>query len=318
MERFVRRIDVAQQGHRPVAFVFAVFKKFGDDRGSVLAALLAYYGFVAIFPLLLLLVTVLGIVLSHDVRAQERILHSTLREFPIIGDQLARNVRSLRARGFGVAIGIAGLVWGSLGVAQVGQFAMAEVWNIRGVERPNFVKRMIRSVLLLAVLGAGVTTTTVTTTVATSGRHGPVYGLINLAISGIVNVALFVVAFRVLTPRTIALRNLRLGAVLAGLGWTALQTAGGYLVAHQLRHASQVYGLFGLVLGLLSFLTLAATISLYCAELNVVWARRLWPRSIVQPPLTTSDRRVLADIAEQGTRRPEQIVDVRYRDLPDL
>jgi uncharacterized BrkB/YihY/UPF0761 family membrane protein len=89
---------------------------------------------------------------------------------------------------------------------------------------------------------------------------------------------------------------------------------GGLLVAHQLRNTTEVYGLFGVVLGLLSFLALAGTLVVYAAELNVVRARRLWPRSIVQPPLTAGDRHVLTDIARQGQRRPDQHVEVAYDD----
>jgi uncharacterized BrkB/YihY/UPF0761 family membrane protein len=128
----------------------------------------------------------------------------------------------------------------------------------------------------------------------------------------VVNVALFVVAFRVLTSKTIPLRELLPGAIAAGLAWQLLQTIGGYLVAHQLRYATQVYGFFAVVLGLLGWLSLGAQLTLYCAEFNVVRVRRLWPRSLLQPPLTSADKRTLTGIAMQEERRPEQTVDVHY------
>jgi uncharacterized BrkB/YihY/UPF0761 family membrane protein len=144
------------------------------------------------------------------------------------------------------------------------------------------------------------------------GTRSAGFRVANLLASGCVNVALFVVAFRVLTSKTIAMRDLVPGAVAAGVAWQVLQTVGGFLVAHQLRHASQVYGFFAVVLGLLSWLALGAQITLYCAEFNVVRARRLWPRSIVQPPLTEPDKRTLAAIAKQEERRPEQDVEVTF------
>ncbi|MEO5679937.1 MAG: YihY/virulence factor BrkB family protein, partial [Acidimicrobiales bacterium] len=85
-----------------------------------------------------------------------------------------------------------------------------------------------------------------------------------------------------------------------------------YLVGHQLRHASQVYGYFASVLGLVSWIYLGAQMTLYAAELNVVRSRRLWPRSIVQPPLTEADVRTFDFIARQGERRPEQAVHSRW------
>jgi uncharacterized BrkB/YihY/UPF0761 family membrane protein len=126
-------------------------------------------------------------------------------------------------------------------------------------------------------------------------------------------VAVTVVAFRVLTPRQIGWRDLLVGAAVAGVAYTVLLTVGTALVQHQLRHAQAVYGQYGFVLGLIGFLGLVATLTLYAAELNVVRRRRLWPRSIVQPPLTPADRKVLADIARQEERRPEEDVAVNFR-----
>src|SRR5436305_1439782 len=105
LERLVRRIDARQQRTPVLAFPFAVLKKFGDDRAGGLAALLAYYGFVALFPLLLLLVTVLGLALKGNASLQRRVLQSALSDFPIIGDQLRHNIHSLRQSGLGLTIG---------------------------------------------------------------------------------------------------------------------------------------------------------------------------------------------------------------------
>ena len=291
--------------------------------------MLAYYGFLALFPLLLLLVTLLGVVLNRDVKFQHRVLNSALREFPIIGDQLGRNIHSLRAHGLGIALGVVGLVWGALGIAQIGQHAMAG--TVRGfIDHTQCPKTLTRLMIGgvehgemsqwalycggFGVIGAGALLSTAVTGLGAAGHRAAGVRVLQLALSCGMNVGLFIVGFRVLTPRQIPAHDLVLGASLAGLAWTALQTLGGYLVSHQLRHASQVYGLFGIVLGLLSFLALTATLSLYAAELNVVRVRHLWPRSIVQPPLTSSDKQVLSDIAEQEERRPEQTVEVTYTD----
>ena len=101
IERVVRRIDARQQRTPFLAFPFAVVKKFGDDRAGGLAALMAYYGFVALFPLLLLLVTLLGLALRGNESLQRRVLQSALSDFPIIGDQLRTNIHSLRLSGVG-------------------------------------------------------------------------------------------------------------------------------------------------------------------------------------------------------------------------
>jgi len=303
-ELSVRRIDAWQQRHRSTAFAFGVIKKSGDDRAGSLAALIAYYGFLALFPLLLLLTTAVGFVLEHHPAAARAVLNSALADFPIIGDQLRESVHPLRGSGFALAIGIAGLLWGSLGVTQVAQHAMAQIWNVPGVERPGLAARLLRGLTLFVLIGLGVVASTLLSLLPSA----VVASVAAMALAIGLNVGLFLVGFRILTVPAVPTRLLVPGAVLGGLGWSALQAFGGYLLIHQLRHASQVYGFFASVLGLVSWLQLSAQLTLVAAELNVVKARQLWPRSIVQPPLVEADRRALDLIARQEERRPEQSV----------
>jgi YihY family inner membrane protein len=318
LERLVRRIDARQQRTPILAFPFAVVKKFGDDRAGGLAALMAYYGFLALFPLLLLLVTLLGLALRGNEDLQRRVLQSALSDFPIIGDQLRDNIHSLRLNGFGLAIGILGLVWGSLGVTQAAQHAMAQVWNVEGKDRPPFLSRFGRGLLFIGLLGLDIGLIAVATQLGSVGPdHALWLRVVNLAVTTVLNMGVFVLAFRLLTPKQIELRELVPGAMMAGVAFSALQIGGTYLLTHQLQHTSQVYGFFAIVLGLLSWLYLSAEVTLYAAEVNVVRARRLWPRSIVQPPLTEPDRDVLRGIVEQEIRRPEQRVEVGFDDNDD-
>ena len=315
-ERAMRSADRAQQARRVPGFVVGVVKKFGDDRGGQLAALITYYAFAAVFPLLLLLITSLGYVLHGNPAAQRAVLNSALADFPIIGNQLQDNVHSLQGTGAAVAIGVVGLLYGSLGMTQILQFAMAQVWNIPGTERPGFFPRMGRGLLMLVALGLGLALSTATAGLVGFLAHGALAWIGGLIGSVAVNIGLYLVCFRILTPKEVALRQLLPGCLVAGPAWTALQTFGGILVAHQLRHSTQVYGFFGTVLGLISWLYLAAQITMYAAEANVVRARRLWPRTLMQPPLTRADREVLDALVRQEERRPEQEVHTSFRDQP--
>ena len=316
-ERAVRAIDMYQQRHTPVAFVVAVIRKFGDDRGGTLATSLTYIAFVAVFPLLLLFVTILGFVLGSNQDAEDAVMRSALVDFPILGDQLVRSLGSLRGSGVALAVGVAGLVWGGFGVTQAAQHAMAEIWNVPGVHRANFVSRMVRGVVVLGLGGVGLVATSVLASASTFTGELTAGRVAAGAASVALNVALFVAAFRITTVRAIPTRQLLAGAVIGGVAWTLLQAVGGYLVGHQLRNASQVYGFFATVLGLLSWIFLGTRVALYAAETNVVLARRLWPRSVVQPPLTPADKQALSDIVRQEERRPEQSVDVSFDDDTD-
>jgi uncharacterized BrkB/YihY/UPF0761 family membrane protein len=303
-ERALRAADSAQQARRAPGFVVGVVKKFSDDRGGQLAALVTYYGFAAVFPLLLLLTTGLGFVLRGSPGTQKAVLDSALTEFPIIGDQLSRNVHSLRGTDVAVVIGALGLLYGALGITQILQFAMAQVWNIPRAERPGFLPRMGRGLLLFLALAVGLGVSTATAGLVGFVAHGALAWVGGLVCSVAVNIALYVSCFRILTPREVPLRQLLPGCLVGGPAWTALQTFGGILVSHQLRHSTQVYGFFGTVLGLISWIYLGARITVYAAEVNVVRARRLWPRALMQPPLTAADRTVMDALVKQEERGP--------------
>jgi YihY family inner membrane protein len=319
-EKVMRRIDVAQQRFGPAAVIFGVMKKFGDDNAGVLVANLAFSAFLCVFPLLLLLITVLNIVLVHDPSARTSLLHSTFHEFPIVGQQLESQVSKhglQKSSVVGLIVGVLGLIWGTTGLAQSGLFSMSQVWNLPGTQRPNFVKRLGRSLAFLAVLGLGLIVTTALAGFGTFGRHNIVLGVVSEILAIAVNIATFFGAYRVLTPKVVHSRQLVAGAILGGVGWTILQAVGGYLIGHDLKNDSNTYGTFAAVLGLVAFIYLGCQLTIYAAELNTVLARRLWPRGLVQPPLTEADQKSLALQATQNQRRPEQDISVDF-DAPAM
>jgi YihY family inner membrane protein len=312
-ERTLRRFDRFQQSHTATAFLFGVVKKFGDDNGGTLVSNLAYTAFGSVFVLLLLLVTILGLVLSSHPALEKQVLDSTFGQFPIIGTDLQKNIKALHRNSvISLVISVVGLLWGSLGLAQNGIFTMSQVWNLPGPDRPNYWKRLARSVAFLLVLALGLATSTFLAATIPAVRGSMLLAAGGGLASAIVNFGLYLFAFDVLTPAKIRLRQLAAGAAVAGVGWTILQALGGFVVGHYLKNDSSVYGLFGIVLGLFAWVYLITELTVYAAELNVVLARHLWPRSIVQPPLTDADRRSLAAQALQNVRRPEQRVEVSF------
>jgi uncharacterized BrkB/YihY/UPF0761 family membrane protein len=236
-------------------------------------------------------------------------------QFPIVGQQLSgkNGVRSLHSGSvIGLIFGLLGLLWGSFGVSQAAQRAMAEVWDVPVVNRPGFLPRLGRSAAFVALLGVDVVLTTFLAGLVTIG-HGALWFRVLATLVGVaVNIVLYAAGFRILTPKTVATGLLLPGAVLGAIGWTILQYGGTLLVGHTLRHASQTYGFFGSVLGLISFLYLAAELAVYAAEMNVVRARHLYPRSMSPPPLTAADRAALKAQAQEDERRPGQRVQVEF------
>jgi YihY family inner membrane protein len=316
VERVARRLDRLQQQHRVLRAVVAIVKKYGDDRGASLAVMVTYYSFLSLFPLLLVLVTVLGFV-GND-RIADTVLGTSLEQFPVVGDQLGRNVdQPLSGSGFALAIGLLLLLYGSLGVAQSLQFAMAQLWNVPGPERPGFLPRVLRGLGLFAVLGTGMAVSGFVSGLATLSGQQPVSRALALTAAVLLNTALFWAVMRIVTPAGPGWRTLVPGALVGGIGYTILLAAGTALVQHQLRNSQPLYGQFAFVLGLLFWLYLVAQLTMFAAETNVVLARRLWPRSLVPPPLTGADEQVLRDLARQEARRPEEQVVVGFASPDD-
>jgi len=192
---------------------------------------------------------------------------------------------------------------------------MEQVWNLPGPARPGYFPRLARAVTFLGVLAVGVVATTLLTALNAFSHQGLAVVAGAEALAAVVNVGLYLASFRVLTPKCVPGRSLVPGAVAGGIGWTVLQAIGGVVVNH-FRNTHSVYGYFGTVLGLVAWLYLAVELTVYAAEINVVLARRLWPRSIIQPPLTEADRSSLALQALQNQRREEQRVTVWFSDRP--
>ena len=313
--KLLHRVDDFQQRHWPLAFVYAVIRKYGQDSASTWALLIAYYGFASLFPLLLVAVTLTGIIFAHNPSLSHRISTTVFSQIPVIGPQLRSKsgVHVLDSHSaLGLIIGVLGLLWGAQGVASAAQEAMATVWNVPMTDRPGFIPRTLRNFGILAVLGINVlVTSAIATFTATLGGHE--LGKVALiVVTVVINLGLYVIGFRFLAPRSIPTKDLLPGALVAGIAWSALQQLGGYLVGHELAHASATYGVFGLVLGLITWLGLTATTTLYAAEINVVHVRKLWPRSLTQPPLTSADEIALRALAQQQRYRPEQEITVTF------
>jgi YihY family inner membrane protein len=316
VERVIRRVDAVQQRHRVSAFIFGVIKKYGDDNGGVLAGNLAHSAFVSVFPLLLILVTVLVQVAASSPSLRDQVLAGVSRQFPAIGTTLVGHIKAMhRSSVISLIAGLLVLVWGATGLAQAGLFTMEQVWNIPGPARPGYAERLGRALAFLAVLAVGLAVSTLLAGFVTYGPHEPGFRILAQGLAVPANVGLYLASFRVLTPKGIPARHLVPGAVAGGIAWTILQAFGTYILRHYL-HTASAYGIFATVLVLLAWIYLGVQVVVYAAEVNVVLTRRLWPRTIVQPPLAEADRASMALQALQNQRREEQAVEVSFTDRP--
>ena len=295
LQRALHAADELQQRHAWLAFPVAVWKKFGDDHAGNLAMLVAWFAFVSIFPLMLVLVTVLDIVLKNNPDLQHQLKNSVLSDYPVIGQHLS-NISPLQQRGLPLVVGLVGTFLGALGVANAMQNALNTAWEIPYARRPGFPWSWLRSMGLIVVIGLCLIGTTILSTGAGrvltgAGATGAGANVAAYAVSLAASIGLFLLAFRLGTAREIGWRQQWLGAVIAGVIWQILQSVSGYFISHQLAHASPIYGTFAVVIGLIAWLYLQAQLTLYAVQVSVVRTYRLWPRSIAPPPYTEQDRR---------------------------
>lgn len=321
----LERVDAFQRRHPAAGLPIAVVYKYADDQGGYLAALITYYGLLALFPLLLLLSTVLGLVLEGDPGLQHRVLASTLHQFPVIGQDLGRP-REIGGGTTGLIVGLAGSVYGALGVAQALQNATNTAWAVPRNERPNPIAARVRSVGLVATVGFTVLATTALTAVAhgAGGLGGDLGGLVGVAlvlVTVAVNATVFAIAFRLSTARPLTLRHVAPGAVVAAVAWQVLQALGASYVRHVEGASSTTNGVFAVVLGLIAFLYVASVIVTLAVEINVVRVERLYPRALLTPftdhvDLTQGDMETYAGRAEAERAKGFQQVDVTFGPRP--
>jgi inner membrane protein YhjD len=317
------RVDEYQRRHRGVGFPLGVVYKFFDDQGGYLAAIITYYAFLAIFPLLLTASSILGFVLQNNEKLKNEVLNSALSQFPIVGTQLGRP-EGLQGSATAVVVGLLTALYGIVGLGQASQNAVNTSWAIPRNSRLNPVASRVRSLALFVVAGLAVLAIAVLSSLAS---HVEVFGApVNLGLRlvfGLASVALTGLVLSLLmnfaTTRRRPLRAVLPGGFTVAVLWQVLQLAGGVYVDRVINHVSQMNKVFALVLGLVALLYVAAVMAVLGMEVNVVLARRLWPRALLTPfiddvDLTDADRRAYTAYAKAQRHKGFQHVSVDFRD----
>lgn len=314
----IERLDKLQRKHPVLGFGIAVIYKYADDQGGYLAVLMTYYAFLALFPLLLLLTTGVGIVLDGNPGLQQTVLDSTLGQFPVIGPQLGEP-QELSGGIWGVVVGLIGALYGASGVGQAAQNAMNTAWAVPRNKRPNPIFSRIRSLLLLTVLALALIGTTVLSTYG--GLPGPLGNPESVAVwvaAVLINSAVFTVAYRLSTTTAVGYRDVMPGAIVMAVFWQLLQTFGTVYVTQVVKNASTTNSVFAVVLGLLAYFYLAAVAVVLTAEINVVRVHRLYPRALLTPftddvDLTRGDRKAYSRQAKAQRAKGFEQVEVTFK-----
>ena len=317
LDRFQRRTTVLGC---PIGVVY----KYFDDQGSYLAAIITYYAFVAIFPLLLLGTTALGVVLQDNPDLEQQVLDSALAQFPVIGTELGIP-GGISGSVTAIVLGSLAALYGALGLGQAIQNATNIAWSVPRNNRPNPIMLRVKSLVLLLMGGLAVSAVIVLSLLASEtevlGETVASYEWPITVATVIVNAAVLTFFFRLAAARHHSLRSALPGAVLVAVTWLGIQRLGTFYVSQVLESTSEMNQTFGLVLGLVGVIFVAAVSGVLGIELNVVLERRLWPRALLTPftdsvDLTEADRRAYAGYARAQRHKGFETVEVTFDGIP--
>lgn len=317
----VERLDAAQRDRPWISFPVAVIYKYVDDQGVFLAALITYYGFLSLFPLLLLFASFLGFALQSQPELQTRLLETAVSQFPVIGSEVT-NPAGLEGSAAAVAAGVLIAMYGASRVSHATQHAMNVCWGVPRHRRPNPITARVRSAVLIAIAAVALLGSTALSTLGSSAESygldvGGVTAGVLLAASMMMIAAFFALGMRLSTTAPLTWSQVLPGALLAAVGWQVMQSFGARYVGQVVNTTNDTYGVFALVLGLMAWLFLVASILMLAVEVNVVRVKKLYPRALLAPftedaTLTTADEKSFSDMATSTKTKEHEEVDVSF------
>jgi membrane protein len=314
VQRLIGAIDHWQRKHRFSAFPYGVVKKYGDDESGYQAALITYYSFVSLFPLLIIALSVIDLISRNNTELRNRLTQSIGNYLPTVSDQLQHTVHSKTGTGLALLISLLFLLYGAKGSADAVRHALDHAWEVPRSSRSGFPKGMLKSLGLIVGGGVGLLLSATLSGLATSAfAHLWYLRLLPLVLSISINYLVFLFVFRIGTSKRQAIPDIRLGAITAALALQLLQLVGAALIHHQLKNATGAYGQFGIVLALLFWIYLQAQVFMYTVQINVVHTYKLWPRSLTGKDLTVADDTALELYAkrERLQASEKEAVDVK-------
>jgi YihY family inner membrane protein len=315
IQKVVNRFDGFQRRHGFISFPLAVMRKYGEDEAGYRAALLAYYGFLSLFPLLLVLTTILK-VLHSDNELRQRIIHHVTDYFPVIGNELSSNVHTLGNTGLTLAIGIVLTLYGARGVADVLRSTVNHVWQVPHNKRPGFPNSLFRSLGIIIFGGLGLIVAPIISGYTFGFGHNLFFRIWTLVLTAIFLFTIFQFVARAASAVRRPFKDVWVGSAVATVLLMILQALGTYLITHELKHFNNLYSTFAVVLGLLYWLFLQTQIIVYAIELDSVRVLGLWPRAINQEDLTPEDRKAYRLYAHRNRFHDEEEIEVTTKKRP--
>lgn len=243
----------------------AVQQRFSDVRGSYLAAAVALNIFVAIFPLLLVAIAIIGLVTENNADIAQHLINS-LGMSPDQADLFNKTLEhASETKKAASLIGLAGLLWSGLGVVAAIEYALDATWQLTGRSFKDKARGLLWGIGALIILGVSIALTAVVDIFA----GGIVLKLLTIIAGTFINIVFWMWTFNVLSFRRVNWHRYLPGALLAGIGLEIIKQIFTFAPS-VLAKSSSLYGSLGIVFGVLAALVLFARLIVYASVLNVV------------------------------------------------
>ncbi len=313
LQKTIAKIDRWQRRHKFTAFPYAVIKKYGEDEAGHQAALLTYYGFLSLFPLLLVITTLLTIFGGQNEELRNAVANATADYFPTFSQQLTNSVEGIDKNGIQLVIGILFTLYGARGVADAFRKGVNHIWQTPRAERDGFPLSLGKSLAIIIVGGLGFLTASVSSGIASAVGRGFPFVLLAIAVNIFILFWLFKFLLNFSLPSKVPNRHMRAGAISAAVGLVILQLSGNFILGRQLGNLDAVSSYFALVLGLLFWIYLQAQVVFYSVEIASVRSLNLYPRGIRKEDLTEADKRAYSRQASREQQVEKETITTRFR-----
>ncbi len=268
------RVERWRARSRPFDATMRFLDQLRDHRTTKNAALVSHFAFLSVFPLMLVLTTVLGFLLEHHADWRKQIIDSAAARIPIIGSEIARDPGRLTGNTTVLIVGLLTTLWAGTKAFLAIQTGLDDIAEVPIDRRSNAAASRLKALIGIGLIGGAQVVTAASTSLVGITGVSAVGKLLGVVGALVINVLVVLGTYRWLCTRRRAWRDLVPGAVAAGTVFAALQLVGTTVVQRWITNASPVYGTFATVIGLLSWLSLHALVALLGAELNVVVSRR--------------------------------------------
>jgi membrane protein len=311
-KKLIQAIDAFQRKHKTPGFLYAVFKKYSQDNCGYQAAVISYYGFLSLFPLLIVMTSLTKLLLGTNSPLRQRITNSTAHYFPIVGNQLQQSIHSPKETGVALVISLIIMLYGARGVATTLQFSLSSLWYIPRFKMPSFIPNLLRSLGIIIVGGVGLLVASIVSGYTAIPGNAIFTKIMTTSASLVLLWLTFILIFKLAVAGRKKVRQVIVGAAIAAVGLQILQILGGFIMVHELKGLSSIYGTFALVVGLLFWIYLQAEVLLYAVEVDVIRAYHLFPRSLQGLP-TNGDKVAYGKQASANRQRVDEEIAIKFQ-----